>query len=295
MKSVFIFLAVLATVKTMSQSIDTSYFPEYNQAVARAEYNNGKHILSNTYEQIEGASNGLVYADYWNVAVAYSKMGVENETVLEYLMKAKSMDAESFCSIVQNFHDQAGGRENSRFYKRLGEPYRALINDCMSYELKPVSMPELQQKKAKMDLSGLNESLIDRLIICIEKDNRYRFSTTSYKDNLEKQRLLDLEVTEELTRIFKEFGYPGKDLVGQEWQDYTAIMMEHSASVAFMEKYLPMVAKAFQQKQLSRAVFKMLLDRIHWRKTGKQLFGSQAGAPFDSDEVILRIRKKYGL
>ena len=39
----------------------------------------------------------------------------------------------------------------------------------------------------------------------------------------------------------------------------------------------------------------MLLDRIHWKETNKQYFGSHVGVPLETEEEIKRIKLKYGI
>ena len=72
MKTTLTLFAIMLCFFSNAQEIDTEFYPEYSEAVARADYDHGKYILTNSYRQIEDSKNGIVYADHWNIAVAYA-------------------------------------------------------------------------------------------------------------------------------------------------------------------------------------------------------------------------------
>ena len=47
--------------------------------------------------------------------------------------------------------------------------------------------------------------------------------------------------------------------------------------------------------EVKKPYVRMLVDRIHWKKTGKQIFGSHGSIPFDDEKTIQQYREKYGL
>ena len=125
----------------------------------------------------------------------------------------------------------------------------------------------------------------------MDKDSFYRYKT----EWDERQRKLDMDVQLELTEILNTYGYPGKSLVGENYMNYACLMIEHGGELEYQEKYLPMVAEALKNGELEKNYVRMLIDRIHWKKTNKQIFGSQNGVPFDTDEVIREFKAKYNL
>lgn len=294
MKSTILILALFITSFSYSQNIILDYYPEYNGLVSNDEYKKGKNILSNAYRQIKEGNNNIIYVDYWNVAVAFSYMGADKVKIMAYLVKSKRMNHDDFCKYV-NYQISHVGLTETPLYKALGESYIDMISDCAGIEIKRYTLEYLNEKKLKMDLDGLNEKLIDRLIICFIKDNRYRYSHEEYEKNKLKQDAFDIENELELTKIFDEYGYPGKNLVGVEFMNFSCMILEHGGDLDLKEKYLPLVVYAFQNGQMDKPYLTMLIDRIHWRKTGKQIFGSHSGVPFDTDEVISEIKKKHKL
>ena len=96
--------------------------------------------------------------------------------------------------------------------------------------------------------------------------------------------------------MFNKFGYPGKSIVGDnEYKDYTCLLVEHGQTLENQKKWFEIIAKALKNEELHKNPVRMLIDRIHWKEPGKQIFGSHAGIPFDNEEVIKAIEEKYGL
>ncbi len=145
-----------------------------------------------------------------------------------------------------------------------------------------------------MDLKGLNEDIVDQLIVLADKDQRFRFSSTSNKDNWEAQNKLNMEVQLALAKLFDKHGYPGLSVVGEKYAGEACLLLEHGGQLAHQEKYYPLVAEAFKNGEAPRPYVLMLDDRIHWKKTKEQIFGSHVGVPLDSDAVIERVKKQLG-
>lgn len=290
--SLLIWLVI--NIQLVAQSIDPNYYPEYNSSVSKSAYNQGKEILKNSYEQYLDAGAMEVYVDYWNIALAFSKMGVDKDTLKRYLKKAKSLDENNFCIVVNQQDYVYKGIKNTPFYLLLEDDYLEIIQSCVGKQIKSLTISEIELKKSELDMIKYNEQLIDQLIVCIEKDQRYR-GNNLYEENKNKQDSLDKEVQVELMKILDTFGYPGENLVGEPFKNYACLMIEHVGSLDFQEKYLPIVVEAHKRRQLDKVYLKMLVDRIHWKKFKKQIFGSHVGVPFDNQEVIMNLRDKYGL
>ncbi len=291
---------VLAYLSMYGSDIKIGYFPEYTGNVSKQDYSHGKSILKNAYAQIP-STDDICYADYWNVAIAYTYMGVNAKTVLALLQKSKNEDQDSFCEIVARVIESKEGKENLRLYRLLKEDFNTLISKC-DFNIEPIyTLEYLNGLKENMDLIGLNIDLIDELIIIMEKDQRYRYSSKSYKKHHDKQTRLDEENAIAIASILDRYGYPGKNLVGDIFKDYTCMIVEHAGSsnkmesLKFKENYFPLILEAYHNDQLSFGVLSMLIDRINWFKHGKQVFGSHAGIPFHDEEAIKKIKSKYNL
>lgn len=113
-------------------------------------------------------------------------------------------------------------------------------------------------------------------------------------EDLEKQHEADQATILTAEAIIKAYGYPGTKMVGSKFDFVIWIVIQHAA-LPYQEKYLPVIAQAVHENQLSKATLRMLLDRIYHKKTGFQLFGSQVGVPFSDDKTIEEVKLNYNL
>ncbi|WP_350293538.1 hypothetical protein [uncultured Croceitalea sp.] len=291
-------LVILSSSYLNAQEIVMDYYPEFEGNVSQKNYDVGKSMLKGEYEELKEAKDVEPYwVDYYNIAIAYNKMGVDAVTVFEFLKKAKSLNSKNVCTMIASeIESVKGDITKLGFHQRLGDLFLNLTTDC-DLNIKPFTLEFLKENKRKQNLEGLNEALIDKLILLQEMDLRYRYSSKVYYENVEKQNLLDEQVAVELSKILDKYGYPGKDIVGEYYQNLACLLLEHSRPTdwEYKEKYLPLVLEAYRKKQMNKGFLYMLLDRIHTLKNGKQIFGSHAGKPYYDEVTLTKLKDKYGL
>jgi len=294
-KMYLIAVVVLLSLNASAQ-IDTNFYPEKAKDIPEEVYRNFKKRLESTYTIINENPTGEVgFIDFWNTAMCYANMSVDTTNLLNLLLKAREANSSFFCEmIIRQYEANNKDLNLIRFHKVLGNQYLDLFNECEQTEIKTKSLEELFKEKTELDLTGLNESLIDRLITLIYKDQIYRHSTPFYEKNREKQHKIDREVEKELITIFDAYGYPSKELVGEKYAKLGCLLLEHSGQPATQKKYIPLIAEAFKEDSSIGPFLSMLLDRYYMRTTGKQIFGSHTGIPFQSDKIITEVKKKFG-
>jgi hypothetical protein len=144
-------------------------------------------------------------------------------------------------------------------------------------------LKKLQQKVDAYE-SHLNKNLMRELEGISESDQRYRLMMDSVqkaygwdseemKELWAKQNYADSVNLIRVKQIIKEYGYPGKSLVGE--QASTAWLVIQHADLATQEEYLPVLQEAASKGELPKSDFALLVDRIRMRKGEKQLYGSQ--------------------
>lgn len=234
----------------------------------------------------------MVYADYWNLALALAYMGKDKKVVLNYLRQSKEDSPSDFYVVCKESVKANGKIEDLLFHQLFKEEFIKLMNDAKE------EVDNMVVTKPKKIDNIKNKEVVNMLKAMMEKDRLYRGKNNFFtNDSIRKlQYKLDAENTEKLEYLFNTFGYPGKSIVGDnEYQDYACIIIEHGASLENLKQKLEIIAKAQSNGELRKAPVRMLIDRIHWRETGKQIFGSHVGIPFDNEEVIKGIEDKYGL
>lgn len=78
-----------------------------------------------------------------------------------------------------------------------------------------------------------------------------------------------------IEKIIDEHGWPGKTLVGEDAADIAFLVLQHSADVEVMEKYLPLIEEAVKEDELGKPSLALFVDRIRMFKGEEQLYGTQ--------------------
>lgn len=76
-----------------------------------------------------------------------------------------------------------------------------------------------------------------------------------------------------IEQIIKQFGYPGLSLVGPETNEAAYYVIQHSAKI---DKYIPLIKKVADKKELRFALYAKMLDRSLMYKGKEQIYGTQA-------------------
>jgi hypothetical protein len=260
-----------------------SYFPPKPEEATDAEYKNGMLILENSYAQMKGGRAKLAH-DYWNIAVAYHTMHQPKDSIYQFLVKAKATNESDFCMIAKSDNDRKGGIEYTKFYANFGELYKSLVADCI-IKSEPKIDPIVYAKD-----NGYDPVLVAKLDSLKNSDQRYRIG--KYDPNL--QTPLDEKNIKEVEKIIERYGYPGRSMVGKDYESIAWLVIQHS-DLSYQEKYLPLIHKSVKSNELPEAPLKMLIDRIYTKKTGKQIFGSQTGVAFADEKTLRKVKSKYEL
>jgi hypothetical protein len=126
---------------------------------------------------------------------------------------------------------------------QLDQKYRVLL---FSEELK--SRPDSVAKSYGVETSQLQNFLINKMV-SIDSTNIKR-----------------------IDEIIKEYGYPGKSLVGEPASEAAFFVIQHSQSI---DKFLPLIKKAARKKELLFSLYAMMLDRSLMYSGKEQVYGSQ--------------------
>ena len=73
--------------------------------------------------------------------------------------------------------------------------------------------------------------------------------------------------------ILKQYGYPGKSLVGEPTNEAAWLVIQHSDAI---DQYLPLINKAASRGELPFYLYAQMLDRQLMRRGREQRYGTQA-------------------
>jgi hypothetical protein len=81
----------------------------------------------------------------------------------------------------------------------------------------------------------------------------------------------------EVERIIKEYGYPGKSLVGEPENEAAWFVIQHSDKI---EVYFPLIKKAGEEDEIGMTKVAMMEDRMLMYRGEAQIYGTQGKGIF---------------
>ena len=159
-----------------------------------------------------------------------------------------------------------------------------------------------------IDQNVLYPDLKQVLMVMVEVDQEIRNELISKGfgrlDSLDilRQKAIDEANTKILDKLLKNYGWPTREMVGQEGVDAAFLIVQH-ADPAYQKKILPSVKRSFERGDLDGAKYALLVDRILVNDGLPQRYGSQAKIeegyiilfPIEDRDRVDVLRKSLGL
>jgi hypothetical protein len=109
--------------------------------------------------------------------------------------------------------------------------------------------------------------------------------------------------TAELCSILKEYGWPTRDLVGEDGERSMFFLLRNSATDALQRDLLPVIIAAVKKGEISKGSFATYIDRLRTNAGLKQIFGTQATIkdgflmlyPIADEQHVDARRKQYDM
>jgi len=165
------------------------------------------------------------------------------------------------------------------------------------------SPPKTEKKEVEKKPQTVNkqeniDSIRTILIKAFRADQYYRFLLDSLEQIygwespqiqntyavMHKVDSINLMVVDE---IIRNYGWPGKSLVGEQASAGAFLVLQHSGDYQKMEKYQPLLKEAAEKGELDWALYATYSDRINMYKNEKQTYGSQL--IFNNTKKILEL------
>lgn len=124
-----------------------------------------------------------------------------------------------------------------------------------------------QRNREWLTKFGNNQLLSDSLSR-VYKTDRHKLASVLWAE----QTKIDSSNLARAEAILKQYGYPGKTLVGTPTNETVFYLIQHSSKV---DTYLPVIKKAAEQNELPFSQYGMMLDRSLMYQGKPQLYGTQ--------------------
>lgn len=144
----------------------------------------------------------------------------------------------------------------------------------------------------------INEQLKREIFAMVEADQKMR---QSYEWNSE----VDNSNTERMKEIIRQYGWPGKTLVGEEAANGAWLLVQHADhDVEFQNQALKFLQEAVAKGEAEKINAAYLIDRVRVNNGHPQIFGTQfyknkedkfGPRPVEDIEHIEERRKEFGL
>lgn len=147
------------------------------------------------------------------------------------------------------------------------------LNQNNSYQgyakMKDEEEKQAVENKPKEDSTNFNMVLVRELRQIDHDDQEIRnrvleknITPEVEKELIKKMQIVDSINLKKIDKIFKEFGYPSRELVGKEGNFTPALVIHHSNSLETRYKYLPFLEKAVEDGLLYEGTLNMIKRRI---------------------------------
>ena len=111
------------------------------------------------------------------------------------------------------------------------------------------------------------------------------------------------ETSNELCAIVKQYGWPTRELVGDQGEEAAFFLLRNSASPDLQRDLLPVIIALTKKGEVRKAQFATYIDRLRTTAGLKQLFGTQATIkdgflvlfPISDEAHVDALRKQYEL
>ncbi len=193
----------------------------------------------------------------WNRFLGVYNLWPENPDYLfTVFTEAIEYEPHSFCASYQkDFRRFLSYLDNSiPYYSRQIYQMDSVCNEVLDY----------------------NENLVEILKNVDERDIRYRGKKLMLPNDPDwpKQIKLDSINLATIELLIDSIGYLGRNQVGVDYEDAMWIVVQHS-NLKSMEKFLPVIKKNVDTRNLSPVAYAYMYDRICLLKDIPQLYGTQ--------------------
>lgn len=302
---ILLLIVISCSSETMSQQ--TAYYPPHKASVSKADFEHGTKVLKNTYSRIKRRNGRIQCIDYWNIAVGYTYLQENKDTIRGLILRSYQKNPELFLmalnpesNAINLWRDILPKEEFSSLFGSVdAENYRLYHGAEQKTAEEGISQNALIQGQPKT-VQKKKYQYDEELKQLMKKIDAADQAVRGDWDNpdLEQMRIVDernLKTIDSLYNIYQT--YIGKTMVGDDYEHVMWLVIQH-ADLATMERYLPVLHTAIQEDELSVGAFKMTLDRIYAIKFNYQIYGSQYAVPaipIAPDHIVKEVKQKYQL
>lgn len=145
-----------------------------------------------------------------------------------------------------------------------------------------------------LEMGRIDQEVRDRFMKLLQTKPDLNEPSDEFLALVAEQNKIDETNFRRLEEIIKEYGWPGKDLVGEEASGFAWLILQH-AKLEQQKPYLPIIKNAVSEGQAKAYNLAMLEDRILAGEGQKQIYGTQIVNGPDGKMVVHPIEDPVNL
>lgn len=260
---------LIALVFTSCQSELSKHIPEKSEDQSLGKYDKYLKLLTKAYEE----------DNKFEAALQLSNLNADKKIIFEYLNVSIKED-DSNCDQLYEWY-WLYDRHDFGVNLVKADPvlYKESIklcdgaNDKNSYASFAIMKDEEEkhaiESRPLEDSTKFNLSLVKELeqIHSDDQEVRIRLNKKTVTPGLKKEILKEMQIVDSINlvkidKIFNEYGYPSRELVGKDGNFTPALVIHHSNSLEDRIKYLPLLEKAVEDGILYEGTLNMIKRRM---------------------------------
>ncbi len=262
-----VLLLLIATAQLSAQYPPIPDNPQMDKAANVRMQKNTKEIL------IDLQSNDIHFIHKsvlhgWNLFIQYCKVYPDNHQIIRDVFLIRlSYEPVGFC---ENYKERfkTNFKKDDRFWKIYKQEvdFMDSMCDCV--------------------ISQKDNNLIKTLIAIEAGDQKHKDADALKNDKSiqEEQKALDSMNLLKVERIIKFHGYPGRSLVGTEYENIAWTILLH-ADEKVIKKYIGLIKQEIKNRNLHPSAYAYMYDRLAILQDKPQRFGTQSQLDEQTNEM----------
>ena len=230
------------------------------------------------------------------------KQGAKNKRILYRLASSYSLLRKDDTAF---YYLKSATELDSTFYY-ISEPYYYNLLGTQNWEN---LLDDLIARNKEINLKNVSPPILKELISLKIKDQALYYEIDNFQNNgyyERKKDSLNRENSKELEKFIQKNGWPKLSEVGEICSRSAFLVLQHS-DLDMQLKYANLLAELDSKDEIDKSNYALFLDRIRFRQSQKQLFGSQINYDAEKDKYFIDLntiedpnkinqrRKEYGL
>ncbi len=241
------------------------WIPPQYAGVDTATYQKYCSLLRQSNKCINECYGDVPTFCYHNRFVAYVHLKVPTDTLSKYLHESINFNPVCQCNRLYDVIEKWN--------------FDTILPPAFKYEW------QCALDRCSQITSSYNRPLM-QMLLQIKKDDQEirdgleRFGNAQFENSPSilqqwaKQTIRDSLNLIKVDTIIRQWGYPGRSLVGDELSNVAFYVIQH-APAKYQDHYLPIIKDAAMRRDISFDLYGYLVDRIRMFRKEKQLFGTQ--------------------